>query len=360
MEKVALIASRKFNPGHYSHILAIYKLLNEAGWRAIMYLHPSFRPMSSIPSDRIVTTLHQACRVRKLSALIVCFPSMRALADMALARLFRRAKIVYLLHEPFESFSSYLNAGFGLRKTLRICLVSMVNYGLVLLSHKIIVSSQRAEGVFRIRYSAIRKDYGLIPLLYDDESDGYNLGQDRRYISYIGTVAEDHAFDAFLKFVRFSIESELFPGYRYLIATGSSLTASDNGLIAPLLHSGRLVVREGTALSDSEINECFCASLVVWNAYRRSMQSGVLAKSYMFGTPLIVAVANSSEFFVDRQNGVLVRNAFDPDEIGRAISNVVDNFAAYSASCRRKFLDTFYYKAQAEAFARIVADAGTE
>ena len=66
-----------------------------------------------------------------------------------------------------------------------------------------------------------------------------------------------------------------------------SIKSIQNKLIIAYLRD-RLKLVVGKPMSNLEINNYFNKSLVVWNAYRRSMQSGVLPKAYMFGTPVII------------------------------------------------------------------------
>jgi glycosyltransferase involved in cell wall biosynthesis len=122
-----------------------------------------------------------------------------------------------------------------------------------------------------------------------------------------------------------------------------------------MVASGKLVVRAGRALTNAEINKYYAKSTVVWNAYKRSMQSGVLAKAYMFGTPVVVSILNKSEYFLDRENGVLVSGKYDFTEIQDAIGDIILRFEEYSSQCRRRFLDVFYYKAQSTAFMDFVS-----
>jgi hypothetical protein len=354
MKQIAVVASRKFNPGHYSHVVATYKLLNDRGLLAFMLLHPSFRKMHLDDEEGILTNASELRRVGRVDLLVVAFPSLRALADIIFMRCRYRTRVVYIFHEPFESIKSYWNAGFRMRKTIRICLIGIINYWIVLLSNKVILPSERAESVFRMKYSHTQKDYAVVPLLFDDEAKANDFGRTRSYIAYIGTIAEDHAFDEFLKFVKDAIGNNIFPDNQYLIATGSSLSPSARAYISPLVTSGKLVLKEGSPLSNEEINDCYASSLVVWNAYKRSMQSGVLAKSYMFGTPLLVTSSNKSEFFVDRRNGVLISDKYDIGEIEDAIANIIEHFEEYSRICRRQFLDVFYYKAQSKVFGNFI------
>jgi hypothetical protein len=322
---------------------------------AFMLLHPLFKQMNAKEEDRILTTRRQVRDIGRVELLIVWFSSVRALVDIVSMRLLYGTKVVFVFHEPFESIRSYRNGGFGVTKTLRVCLIGLINYAMVLLSTKIMLPSKRAVALFQSRYAHTGKSYALIPLLFDDEAGANSLDKERRYISYIGTIAEDHAFDEFVRFVEYAVGKGSFPKHQYLIATRNSLSATVRASVSPLIDSGRLVLLEGKPLSNEAINECYSSSLVVWNAYKRSSQSGVLPKAYMFGTPLLVGTLNQSEFFIDRKNGVLVSERYDMGELTDAVRDIILRFAEYSQNCRRQFVEVFYYKSQSKAFMDLVS-----
>jgi glycosyltransferase involved in cell wall biosynthesis len=347
----AVLVSHNFNPGHFSHIIANYKLLAEARYDVGFRWSTKFDGLEpKIAAGTSKVPLHS---IDRDSLFIVWFPSLKALLDMIVLRSSKRAKIVYVYHEPFESLRAYLAAGFGLKKTARIVAVSAVNRLLVTCSHKIVLPSKRAFDTFTKSANG-NKPCLYLPLMFDDEADPKTERMRRKYVSYIGTIAADHAFDEFLKFVRHSLQNELFPDHSFLIATRSPLPAEWLAGLETYVERGRLVVSCGRPMSNDEINAWYAQSVVVWNAYRRSMQSGVLPKAYMFGTPVITSAANRSEFFTDGENGVEISTAYAAEELRSAIARIISRSEYYSTACRRKFLDCFYYKSSSAAFLRFV------
>lgn len=352
----AVVVSRNFNPGHYSHLVASYKLLSENNINTFMYHHALFNKMNVIENERVFNNIFELKVLGKIDLAIFWFPSIKNIIDTILFRLFYRTRVIYVFHEPLESVSSYRAAGFGFLRTVRILLIGQVSYLLVLLSDGIILPSKNAFATFESKYSKTNKKYELVPLLFDDEALNINIGNERLFISYIGTIAEDHAFDEFVNFVVHAIKNNWFPKYRFLIATKSTVPLAQRTALSPYAASGEVIIEEGKPMSNDVINNHYNSSIVVWNAYRRSMQSGVLPKAYMFGTPLIVSSCNSSEFFVDRQHGVVVNAKYDLNELKAAVDDVVVNFEKYSSCCRDKFLSTFYYKAYEQNFIDFVLD----
>jgi len=355
----AIIVSRNFNPGHYSHLVANYKLLSDNHINTFMYHHTSFNKMSVIENERVFNNIFELKALGKIDLAIFWFPSLKNIIDIILLRLFYRTHIIYIFHEPLESVNSYLAAGFGFLRTFRILLVGSVSYFFVLMSDKIVLPSKKAFETFESKYLHTNKDYELIPLLFDDEAAHINTGNQRPFISYIGTIAEDHAFDEYVKFVVHAIINNCFPKYKFLVATKSTVPLAQRNALLPHIESGAVVLEEGRPMSNEKINYYYNNSIVVWNAYRRSMQSGVLPKAYMFGTPLLVSSCNSSEYFDNRKHGVSVSEKYDVEELKKAVVDIVTHFEKYSKCCRDKFLSTFFYKANEHKFIKFTLD-GTD
>ena len=351
----AILISNRFNPGHLSHMLANRKLVTDVGYTVLFGWHKSFRVLSNNVfknneiSKKILITL------KENDLVFLWFPSNAAVFDLLLVRLFTNSTIVYIFHEPFSTFSSYRSSGFGFFKTVKITLVSIINYFLVSLSHKIILPSNTALLAYTARYDTI-KSHAQFPLMFDDESSGAILAvEERQYIAYIGTVAEDHAFDEFVKFACYVLSNHLLAGgQKMLIATRSVLPSKIMAQLQNYVDTGLLVIQSGRPLSTEEINFFYASSFVVWNAYRRSMQSGVLPKAYMFGTPVIISSSNRSEFFDNHITGIEVSNRYDCDEILCAVRLIIANFPAHSLACRTTFLEKFYYKAFSNKFIEFV------
>ena len=143
-----IIVSRSFNPGHYSHLLASYKMLSENNINTFMYHHALFNNMSVIKKERVFNSIFELKALGKIDFAFFWFPSLKNIIDITLLRLFYRTQVIYVLHEPFESVRAYFSAGFGPLKTFRILIVSLVNYLLVILSDKIVLPSKNSFSTF--------------------------------------------------------------------------------------------------------------------------------------------------------------------------------------------------------------------
>jgi glycosyltransferase involved in cell wall biosynthesis len=147
-----------------------------------------------------------------------------------------------------------------------------------------------------------------------------------------------------------AIAENRLPQLRFLIATKSEFE-----IPLALAESSRVVIQKGRPLSDEEINEYYATTFVVWNAYVRTTQSGVLAKSFMFGTPAIVLKKNLSEFTVDGQEVAAIDDNTSFEEIEKAVLRITENFDHYSLAARKRFEETFYYRQYNETFSKILS-----
>lgn len=348
----AVIASHRFNPGHLSHLLANARLLREAGFAVSFRWHPRFGTMlnhgQQVPTESMVSVLRGSSR----SLYVLWFPSIVGLLDILLLRLlFRPVQVIYVLHEPYTSYASYRASGFPRLKAAKVYLIHLISAAVVRLSDAIILPSNNALGAFKQRYAGCATATQVVPLMFDDEAAvGLKTLDQRQFISYIGTVAEDHAFDRFVDFAEQALTRGLVGDQRFLIATRSQLDDDTARRLAPFVAAGQMEIQSGRPLSNEEINAAFSKSTVVWNAYKRSMQSGVLPKSYMFGTPVLVSETNTSEFFDNGRHGVLVSARYDTAELSAAVQAINADFNRYSANCRAAFLQHFHYRANSAGF----------
>jgi len=224
-------------------------------------------------------------------------------------------------------------------------LIDGVNKLSLILSNSVILASQKALAIYNRKYKLLNSNILLMPLIYDDENLSKRSNyREKRYISYIGTVAPDHAFAKFMNYVEHAVANDLFMNYKFLIATSSSLDRkfifkSEKGEI-----SDRLEIVDGRWLSNREINRFYAKSLLVWNAYDRSTQSGVLPKSFMFGTPVLGNYRLTNEYLSQCKNGIYLNDNSDFVEITKAIEYISTNIEDLAILSRSAFLDSFYYR----------------
>lgn len=350
----AILASRRFNPGHISHIEANSKLLEEQGFDVRFSIHERFLTFPGCNFKNRKANASDYLNLHAGDLFIVWFPSLAVLFNIFLVRMLSSATIVYVYHEPYTSFTSYREAGFSRMKALKVTAISWVNWIICSLSHKIILPSARAYNSL----PAARTDterYAKINLLFSDEARPDQLKKPRTFISYIGTIAEDHAFEEFVRLMHVCICNKTLATYRFLIATRSHIPEQLSAIIDQCVLSGRLVVQSGTPMTNDQINDFYAQSYVVWNAYKRSMQSGVLPKAYMFGTPVIMSTSNQSEYFENGIHGALISDQYTADEFASAILKMQPTWHILSQNCRDFFLQNFDYRALAGTYMKFLS-----
>lgn len=339
-----LIISLNFNPGHFSHLSANYKLFKDCGFTPYLYVNRSFNKMDEKNEFNRVNSLCELKKLKTVDAAVFWFPCLKNIFEIIRLRILYRSKIIYIYHEPFESIKSYYNSGFRFKKILKICLINLVNIPVILLSHRIVLPSSSSFSLYQKKYTFLNKNYSLIPLLFDDEAGSLLEKADKNFISYIGTIAEDHAFDRFVDFVESAVKNDWFPELKFLVATRNKIPAREKNILEQFVLSGKVVISEGHTMKTEKINQYYRGSLVVWNAYNRSMQSGVLPKAYMFGAAVIVLFCNANEFIDNHKTCVLIKDNKNIIEIKQAVEEILDKKEKFFNNCRNKFFEKFYYK----------------
>lgn len=345
MEK-ALVISLNFNPGHVSHMVASYLQLEELGYESLFYVDESFIPF--LPKSSRYSIYGKGI-IPEVSIALVLFPSQH---NLFLIRKLKRlgSKVIYIFHEPLTPLKEYRKAGFSYTYLVKLWIVNQISRLTVKWSDAVLLPSKKAVEYYKTNPLYSNNNYHYLPLLYDDERNSKYFGYPRYYFGYIGTVAADHSFMEYLKFVEWAILEKKLPQLNFLIAT-----KSDFDIPRALADSSRVVIHKGTPLSNDAINDCYASTYIVWNAYTRTTQSGVLAKSFMFGTPAIVLRKNLSEFTEDGKEVVAISDNTSFEEIQDAVIRIMASFDSFSSFARERFEKAFYYRQYNETFRDILA-----
>lgn len=352
MKKV-IIFSLNFNSAHVSHLLASYLQCAELGYDPILCINENFEQFI-INKNINYIVFKKNVIPKEVSLSIFLFPSLHNITQSLYLKLFTKSKIIYLYHEPLEHIKSYL-LYHSILETCIIILKNIISLFTVILSDAILLPSKKSFNLYEHNhYTYLNKHYFYFPLLYPDYIHT-NTNYTRTYFSYIGGICKDHAFDEYLSFILKAIEEKflLNDGIKFCIATRNKLNINDTR-IAKALESGRLVIQQGRHLTNEEISDYYSKSYVIWNAYNRTNQSGVLANSFMFGTPALVMKSNLSEFIKNHIEVLALNSNKDYQEITIALKEIITNFEQYSKAARKCFLENFYYKSQNERFRNII------
>lgn len=347
MCKISLIISLNFNPGHVSHMVASYKQCEELGYVPYYYVTNQFTCFLPKGSRMLV---YGKDVVSSCALAIFLFPAKGNLKVIYNLKRHFGSKIIYIFHEPLGPMKIYRKAGFTYSYLAKLWIINRISALTVKWSDVILLPSNKAVQLYESNRLYKNKNYYCLPLLFDDENtDNYSKIQ-RQYFSYIGTVAADHSFNEYISFVENAIAKNMLSQLRFLIATKSEFEVPQ-----VLKESPRVVIKKGEPLSNEVINEYYSSTYVVWNAYARTTQSGVLAKSFMFGTPAILLRKNLSEFTKDEGDVVAIDDNTSTEQIFEAVNKIVANFNEYSISCRKRFEECFYYRKYNARFKEILS-----
>ena len=259
-------------------------------------------------------------------------------------------KIVYIFHEPLAPMKVYRKAGFSIKYLAKLWVIDHVSALTVKWSDFILIPSRKAIKYYEENSLYKNKKYFYLPLMYSDEYKENNAKVPRQFFSYIGTVAADHSFSEYLNFVEWAVTNNKLGCIKFLIGTKSKFE-----LPKVLQDSNRVIIHKGKPMSDDEINAYYNSSIAVWNAYARTTQSGVLAKSFMFGTPALVMRKNLNEFTHDGQNVVAIDDNTNMEEIAAAIEKIYANRENFYHECRKEFEMSFYYRVYNSKFNEIIS-----
>ena len=146
----------------------------------------------------------------------------------------------------------------------------------------------------------------------------------------IGTYAEPHGSDIFIKYIREAYERG--SKQKFQIATRSNISDMiADQIYKKMQDEGQLLVQQGRPLTEEEMSAAYRRSLATWNGYRRSFE----------------------EFVEPGNTGVFIDD-FGCNTITNAIKNIEATGKVMNEKCRSFFLTHFYYRNQLDSFKKIV------
>lgn len=341
-----IISSIKFAPGHIAHLKAYYHLCIECGYQTILYLDREYLKYINNNKYVIVTDLKAVIDINP-DVVLLYNVAITAMKFVRICKL-KGWKFFYVWHEPYPGWEQLLKEGRYIPKFVGAYCVS---FYICRKSDEILLASEYAMGKCHKYAHALYKKAIKFPLVFMDEKRQSDEIVPRKYFSHIGAFCKSHGSLEFLNFVKFSAGKSIM----FQIATRTDITKYLNDPILQHMKRNRqLVVQQGRALTTEEINTAYCNSICVWNAYRRSTQSGVLANAFMLGTPVIASRLGSfPEFVKPGLTGEFI-NDYKTENILNAYYKISNNIDVMEKACRKQFLKKFYYKNKIELFKNIV------
>ena len=242
----------------------------------------------------------------------------------------RGIPVSFFLHEPIRDLREFLPYYKGLRGLLRLILIKWTNDILCLLASTIVVFSKNGKDkVLSSQRSKVKKSsLRFVDRLVVEEPAS-------RLVSYIGTAAADHRFDAFVDFVEYCIQLNAFPGHRFGLFTRSKIPDEIIHRLMP-----RTDIMQGRTLSQSEMDACYRSTEIVWCCYERTTQSGVLPLCYMFGRPVLGSDRFDEDHFQDGQQGV-IPVGLAPVQIAAAVAQLLHSIDKHRLCARATFERVF-------------------
>lgn len=338
-----IVASMHFGAGHTSHLKAYLELGKQCKYDMALLLNRKYIPLFKSINGTVLFDLSQ---VKKFNPDIVWIYNI-GVENIQLIKLCKEigCKVVYVLHEPYMGIKGLLKEGSYFAKQTA---ASLLNIYICISATKVVLSSKMAVENCKKYMPNLYKKSVQFPLIF---LDAYINNMPRRYFSMVGGYAYAHGSDVFLNFVKESYlkRKDIF----FQIVTRDNiedkLTAVE---FQEMIRGGRLLVQQGRPLTEEEMNLAYRQSICTWNGYRRSTQSGVLANSFMQGTPVVASKLDAFvEFIQEGENGEYIDD-FSYDSIAKAYDKIKQE--CIEESCRITFKKQFYATNQTKKFQEIV------
>lgn len=344
MKGKVVLVSLRFNPAFTQFLIAYAKAVRELGHEASFLLDPTYARFPELVNVAPIFELGKAPLANSWTHAVFLNPSVE---NRELAAALKRdgTKILYVYHEPWQMSLRYLMDE-GLLATLRAALAHHFTIPILKLADKVILASRYGLSQYQKADARFNRNPVYFPLIFDDDAPGdvAELLLQKRYFGYIGNLCRAHGFDQYLSFMRHALRRGT--DLRFLIASRSPFPGHilNDPLIS--LNLDKIEMRCGRPLANDEMNRCYAESFCVWNIYRRSTQSAVLPKAFMFGTPVLASrIGSFPEYVRDGYNGRFAPGN-DTESIGRALEDIRANPMRYVTSCRQSFTETFFYRSQ--------------
>ena len=347
MKKIAIL-SGKFSIGVLSSLEALYELIEINNWTAFFIINDEYKHYIDTNKYKNIIEINNINNLFIDCLIIYNISFYDRTIIKKLKRINHKIKVIFIYHEPWrgywlefkrqKSFRNYLKT-FG-RKILSMQILKMVD--------EIWLPSEMAKVEYcKIDYK-FNNNYYVFPLIFRDELNFSIKLKDKKFFSYIATVDSSRRFNDFLAFIKkYSNKKSEF---KFLIATKSNLNKYIDKDLKNMIDKKQLVIIHNHNLTTEEINDAYYKSWCVWLLYETSTQSGVLCKSFMFGTPVIASNIEAFREYIDNSTSAIINDYRDMENIFNEALYIKRNLNELSENARKKFLNTFYYKKMKDVF----------
>ena len=300
-----VIISAKFTPGHISHLAAFYLLFNEMGYNPILLLNTKYE--GSFDKDCQIIYLREDFSEYP-SAEIALIYNMSTI-DIPIVNNIRKVnksnKTMFVYHEPWYGYWKWVKDVLN-KKVKPIVLfknIGIHQYAKRILkkSDIVLLPSKKAVEVYRMKDIRYNKNAVEFPLIFSNESIDFSL--ERSYFSFIATADKEKNFPLFISFISKYLNED--KEFKAQIVTRSDISEYWNKTLDQYIEQGRLIVKAGKNLTNNEINEALTMSNCTWLFYYHSTQSGVLARAFMCGSPVIASTVGCMGKYVNGRNVII-------------------------------------------------------
>ena len=362
----ASIVSLKFSPGHYSHVLAISKLLQSLGFEVLLVLDEEYRSFAAADSDERflftegISALTQLCEFDPDMHIVFNLSTHDAVVISELRRCNPCLKAALVYHEPYrglrETLGALLAGRRGLDHTMRILGRHAFSTNVLAQVDQVWLPSKSACAEYAAFDARYNESFHEFPLVFTDEAGQTGVDVPKEYFSFISTALPAKGFGEFLSCVKSMARMD--STMKFQIVTKTNISASIDNELRALQDAGRLIIEHGHPHSNEAINAAYARSLCTWFGYNASTQSGVLCKSFMFGSPGVATRVGAFEEYIDGTNSVFVEDNADVGEVYAAYQRIARGSENFVAAARETFLKHFYYANYAELMTELLASTG--
>ena len=354
--KNAIIMSAKYAPGHFSHMLAYSKLFESVGFKPVMLIDEQYQNFKDEYSEYTYETFDNIDTI-KANVLLIYNMSIH---DSRYINIIRsnnpNVKILFVYHEPWFGYKKWIDDLLKKNESLTDSIKTLGRFffcrQILKKANLILLPSKKSVEYYKKICIKYNKNFALFPLVFTDESNDIIDLKEKKYFSFISTVQNSKNFSLYIKYIKEQAKKDCQS--KFQIATRSDITKFLDEQMRELIKKGQLIVNYGHPLSNAEINEAYRISNCTWMLYNRSTQSGVICKSFMFGTPVIASDIGGFRDIVDEKNGIILNQNYTFEDIEKAYKKIIDNLGSFSIEARKSFYSHFFCENQKDIFLKIL------
>lgn len=304
-KKRAIIVSAKYTPGHISHLAAFYWLFIKLNYDTTLLLDERYRGVF----DNTICVEFLGDKTEFKASDITLIYNMSTIDSKIVRRIKEKnAKNItlFVYHEPWYGTKKWIIdvATKRVKPVLLLKNIVIHHFAKKILKavDVVLLPSQKAVDVYKKYDDRINNNYRLFPLIFTDEVRNISSSK-REYLSYVATADKEKNFPLFVEFIKkyFPIDDSL----KVQIVTRTDIGEFWDEALQQYVDNSRLVVQAGRNLSNEEINEALISSSCTWLYYYHSTQSGVLARAFMCGSPVLCSSSGCFKDYVDGSNGLI-------------------------------------------------------